>query len=81
MIKLYINKNHFGSFLNYVPIVAKFSFTGDDDIEIVLRLKDIKMTMQTNNVIIRRKKWFERLAFWSKSNYKEGGTYNERRRN
>lgn len=61
MLKLYIHYNSLQAFQKGNWVNARFQFIGQDDIELILSIKDIVTSYQQNGFTIRKKKWYEKL--------------------
>ena len=66
-VKVYMHYLKLKDFMDYQPVVIRTSFSSQDDIETFIKLKDVFMQKQVGGVIIRRKKFYEKLMFWKKS--------------
>lgn len=66
MIKLYLHFRSLEAFDKGQPVVARTAFVGSDDIEVLLRLKNLVITYQAQGIVIRKKKWYEKLPLFSK---------------
>jgi len=58
-IKLYLHFNSLESFNKGEWVNARHQFMGQDDLELLLPLKDIIMKYQQQGLIIRKRKWYE----------------------
>ena len=66
MIKVYVHFRNLQSFKDGEWINAKMQFIGQDDIELYVNLKDVKLAYQQRGFTIRKKKWYEKLMLWKK---------------
>ena len=66
-IKVYMHYLKLKDFMDYQPVVIRTSFSSQDDIETFISLRKVFMKKQTGGMIIKRKKFHERLMFWKKS--------------
>ena len=67
MIKVYIHYLRLKDFMDYQPIFVRTSFSSIDDIEVYIKIKSVYMFKQSDGMVIRRKKFLEKLMFWRKS--------------
>lgn len=63
-LKVYLHYNSLVQFVNGNSVVARFGFVGQDDVELNIDLSKIVLKRQKNSVIIRKKKFWEKLLFW-----------------
>lgn len=61
MIKIYVHFNSLKSFQEGKWINARFQFASQNDIELLVKLKDVIISYQQNGFTIRNKKWYEKL--------------------
>ena len=61
MIKVYMHYNSLQSFLKGNWVNARIQFVGNDDLEVYLSLKDIKMSYQQNGFTIKKLRWYEKI--------------------
>lgn len=66
MIKVYMHYNKLTDYMNMKPVLVTPTFVHQEDIEVYINTKDILMRGQKNGIIIRKKKFHERLMFWKK---------------
>lgn len=66
MLKLYIHYNSLKAFQEGKWINARFQFASQNDIEVLIPLKDIITAYQNNGFTIRKKKWYEKLNIFKK---------------
>lgn len=64
--KVFIHYNSLVQFINGLPVTARFNFAGADDVELFIDLKNVVVKRQNGTILIRRKKFFEKLIFWKK---------------
>lgn len=60
-IKVYLHSGNLESFIKGSPVNARIQFIGQYDIEMILNVKDIHIISQTDGLVIRKKKWYEKL--------------------
>ena len=63
-LKVYLHYNSLIQFANGSPVIARFGFVGQDDVELNIDLSKIVLKRQKGSVIIRKKKFWEKLLFW-----------------
>lgn len=61
MIKVYMHYNSLQAFLKGNWVNARIQFAGNDDLEVYLNLKDIKMSYQQTGFTIKKLKWYEKI--------------------
>lgn len=61
MLKIYVHYNSLKAFSRGDWVNARLQFVGQDDIELLLPIKDIVTSYQSSGFTIRKKKWYERL--------------------
>lgn len=61
MIKIYLHYSSLKAFNNGKWVNAKLQFVGQDDIEMLLDLRDIVCAYQQNGFTVRKKKWYEKI--------------------
>lgn len=61
MIKIYIHYASLKAFNEGDWVNARFQFIGQDDIELILPLKDIITSYQGNGFTLRKRKWYEKI--------------------
>lgn len=61
MIRIYIHYNSLKSYMKGNWVNARFQFMGQDDIELLLPIKDIVTSYQQNGFTIRKKKLIEKI--------------------
>ena len=66
MIKIYVHYNSLKAFQNGEWINARFQFASQNDIELLVSLKDIIVSYQQNGFTVRKKKWYEKLNLFIK---------------
>lgn len=67
MIKVYMHFLRLKDFMEYQPVIIRTSFSSQDDIETFINIKHVFMKKQSDGILIRRKRFRERLMFWKKS--------------
>ena len=61
MIKVYMHYNSLQSFLKGNWVNARIQFAGNEDLEVYLNLKDIKMSYQQTGFTVKKRKWYEKI--------------------
>lgn len=65
-LKVYVHYNSLVQFVNGMAVTAKFNFVGADDVELLINLKHVVIKRQNGSVLIRKKKFREKIMFWKK---------------
>lgn len=61
MLKIYVHYNSLKAFQEGNWINARLQFVGQDDLELLIPIKDVVVSYQQNGFTIRKKKWYEKL--------------------
>ena len=61
MLKIYVHYTSLKAFQEGKWINARLQFIGQDDVELILPIKNIVTSYQQSGFTVRKKKWYEKL--------------------
>ena len=61
MLKIYVHYTSLKAFQEGKWVNARFQFIGQDDVELILPIKNIVTSYQQSGFTVRKKKWYEKL--------------------
>lgn len=61
MLKIYVHYTSLKAFQEGKWVNARLQFIGQDDIELILPIKNIVTSYQQSGFTVRKKKWYEKL--------------------
>lgn len=61
MLKIYVHYTSLKAFQEGKWVNARLQFIGQDDVELILPIKNIVTSYQQSGFTVRKKKWYEKL--------------------